>query len=682
MLAIRRSNDYRALFHRHIQPMYIYELGTLRVLDVNDAACNLYGYSRTAFLRLTVADLIPSEDDALFREALRHRTTGPAATSLWRHRRADGGLFYVDITSNGLTFEGKPARIVEALDASRRLAVSRALSDSRAALAEAQALAHLGTFETDFATGDMRWSPELFRILGVDPARERPRPLHEFDHPADCAAIAAEIDRARLERDIYTIEHRIVTRDGRERCVFERGRFSYELGTARRLIGAVLDITDQKITQDRLRHLAERDSLTGLANRMLLRERLSSAIERAALENRIVGVVYIDLDRFKTINDTMAHGTGDEFLRELAARLRRVVGSRGTVARPGGDEFIILVDPLENEEAGIAFANILLAEIARPLAYESVHLVVTASIGLALFPRDGTSPDALLRNADTAMYAAKARSGNVIEVYTPQLHLRALAELELEGELRIALESETLQVAYQPIVEAATGKIIALEALARWTQDGREVEPSDFIPLAESRGLILRLGRFILGQATHTARQLLDAGHDLTMCVNISPWQFRDRDFGEDVREALERSGLPAARLQLEITESAYLGADSDLDNIGTIEQLGVRLSIDDFGTGYSSLSYLKRLPVDSLKIDRSFISDIVEDTADQGIVRAMIAVASTLGLSVIAEGVETAAQADFLRELGCTHFQGFYFARPMLLGPLRALLSQTSPER
>jgi len=675
MLAIRRPNDYRALFHRHIQPMYIYEVGTLRVLDVNDAACNLYGYSRTEFLRLTLSELIPSEEDALFREALRQRTTGPAATSLWRHCRADGSVFYVDITSNGLTFEGKAARIVEAVDASRRLAVSRALSDSRAALAEAQALAHLGTFETDFSTGDMRWSPELFRILGVDPARERPRQLHEFDHPADCAAIAAEIDRARLERDVYTIEHRIVTRDGRERCVFERG-------TARRLIGAVLDITDQKLTQDRLRHLAERDSLTGLANRMLLRERVNAAIEAADAEKRILGVVYIDLDRFKTINDTMAHGTGDEFLRELAARLRRVVGSRGTVARPGGDEFIILIDPLESEAAGVAFANTLLAEIARPLAYESVHLVVTASIGLALFPRDGATPDALLRNADTAMYAAKARSGNAIEVYTPQLHLRALAELELEGELRVALESETLQVAYQPIIEAATGKIVALEALARWTQDGREVEPSDFIPLAEARGLILRLGRFVLGQAAQTARQLLDAGHDLTMCVNISPWQFRDRDFGNEIRRVLEMSGLPAAHLQLEITESAYLGADSDLENIGTIEQLGVRLSIDDFGTGYSSLSYLKRLPVDSLKIDRSFIADIVDDTADQGIVRAMIAVASTLGLSVIAEGVETAAQAEFLRELGCTHFQGFYFARPLLPGPLRALLSQSFPER
>jgi len=680
ILGARRTTGYRDVFVRHPQPMWIYETETLRFLDVNEAACEAYGFSREEFLRMTISDIRPEADRALHRYGL--PSDRGASTRLWRHCRADGHVFYADITSSELTFEGKSARIVLAIDATPRLAVSSALSDSRAALAEAQELAHLGSFETDLVSGDMRWSTELFRIFGVDPALERPAYLYEFDHEDDRLAVEAEVERARVERTAYTIEHRIRTRDGRERCVFERGRFFFDADSnePRRVIGAVLDITERKIIEEQLRVLARHDALTNLPNRTLLRERLEEAIARADVRERSVGIYFVDLDRFKMINDTIAHAAGDSLLRELANRLGAAMGTAGTVARPGGDEFIIILDDVEDEVEGIAVGYELLTTIAEPLPHEDTTLIVTASIGLALYPRDGRTADTLLRSADTAMYAAKARGGNAVDVYSSHLHDRAIAERELEHALREALDRDGIDVAYQPIVDAQTGSVTAVEALARWTEDGRVIPPDEFIPLAEETGLIVRLGTSILNGACREAMRLAEAGFAaLTMCVNISTRQFRQTNFAETVQRALSDSGLEAHRLQLEITESAYLSLDSGIRNIGALKKLGVTLSIDDFGTGYSSLGYLKRLPVDALKIDRSFVSDILVDPADQAIVRAIIAVALNLHLAVIAEGVETADHAAYLQGLGCTQLQGFYFARALPPDELLTFLRQPS---
>jgi len=682
MLASRKTNGYRDVFARHPQPMWIYDVETLRFLDVNDAACDAYGYPRAAFLRLTVGDIRPENDRTLVQTLDRHTTAHGATTRLWRHRRADGRTFYVDITSADLLFEHRNARIVLAIDATARLAVSRALSESRAALAESQELAHLGSFETDLISGEMRWSAELFRIFGVDPAIERPGYLYEFDHEDDRLAVEAEVERARVERTAYTSEHRIRTRDGRERFVFERGRFFFDpdANEPRRVIGAILDITDRKTIEEQLRLLAQHDALTQLPNRTLFRERLIEAMLRADANQRSLGVYFVDLDRFKTINDTIAHAAGDRLLRELAARLSAIAGAAGTVARPGGDEFIIVVDDIDDDIEGLAFAYEVLAAVSRPLPYEGSTVTVTASIGLALYPRDGATPDELLRCADTAMYAAKARGGNAVDVYASDLHDRAIAARELERMLREALDRDGLDVAYQPIVDARTGRVTSVEALARWTEDGRSIPPDEFIPLAEETGLILRLGTYIIDRACREAMWLARHGFaEITMCVNISTNQFREPDFAETVRRTLASSGLEAHRLQLEITESAYLSVESGLRNIAALEELGVGLSIDDFGTGYSSLGYLKRLPVDAIKIDRSFVADILIDPADQAIVRAIIAVAQNLGLAVVAEGVETREHADFLRELGCTQLQGFYFARALPLSDLLAFLHQPS---
>ena len=648
--------------------MWVFEIASLRFLDVNEAACAVYGYTRDQFLEMSANEIRPAQDRRLHFEFVHAVDSDrPATPTLWRHKKADGSVFYVDVTSQSIDFHGTPARIVIATDATARLAVSRALSESRAALAEAQELAHLGSFDIDYERDEVRWSAELFRILGVDPARERPRKLYEFDHPADRAIVVAEIDRARKSRTHFTVEHRIVRRDGTERVVFERGQFFYRDDATQpsRGIGAILDITDRKRAEERLRDMAEHDWLTGLPNRALLTERLNAAIARAHEESTTAAVFFVDLDRFKTINDTIAHAAGDRLLRELAARLTTRMDPRVTIGRPGGDEFIVIVESLTDASEGMRLAHQMLATISEPLPYEDTHIVATASIGVAFFPLDGQTPDALLRSADTAMYAAKATGGNAVEAHSMALHAKALAEAELERALRGALDRNAIEVHYQPIIDARTGEVAALEALARWTENGKAISPVDFIPLAEETGLIVRLGSYVLDEACRYAAKIVADYPTITMCVNVSARQFREADFAGRVARALAASGLEPYMLQLEITEGAYISAEEGERQVRELAHLGVQLSIDDFGTGYSSLGYLKRLPVDTLKLDRSFVTAIVSDEADQAIVRAIIAVAENLKLRVVAEGVETAEQAALLLKLGCTYLQGFYFSRP-----------------
>ncbi len=648
--------------------MWVYELASLRFLDVNEAACAVYGYTRDQFMDMSTSEIRPAADRRLHFEFVHAiDSSGPSTPTLWRHKKADGSIFYADVTSQSIDFHGTPARIVIATDATARLAVSRALSESRAALAEAQELAHLGSFDVDYERDEVRWSAELFRILGVDPARERPGKLYEFDHPADRAPVVAEIDRARATRSKYTTEHRIVRRDGTERVVFERGQFFYHDDSSEpsRVIGAVLDITDRKRAEERLRDMAEHDWLTGLPNRALLTRRLNAAIASANEQKTTAAVFFIDLDRFKAINDTIAHAAGDRLLRELAARLTARIDPRVTIGRPGGDEFIVIAESLANAAEGMRIAHELLAAIAEPLPSEDTHIVATASIGVAFFPIDGVTPDALLRSADTAMYAAKATGGNAVEAHSATLHEKALAEAELERALRGALDRDAIAVHYQPIIDAKTGEVAALEALARWNENGKAVSPVDFIPLAEETGLIVRLGSYVLEEACRYAATIVATHPHVTMCVNVSARQFREADFTGRVIRTLAASGLEPWQLQLEITEGAYISGEEGERHVRELADLGVQLSIDDFGTGYSSLGYLKRLPVDTLKLDRSFVTGIVSDEADQAIVRAIIAVAEILKLRVVAEGVETAEQAALLLKLGCSYLQGFYFSRP-----------------
>jgi diguanylate cyclase (GGDEF)-like protein/PAS domain S-box-containing protein len=669
-----QADAFREVFTRNPHPMLVYAVHTLRILAVNDAAVAHYGYPRELFLTMTLDQLRPATAESAglrtYVAALSSSSTDDMLTRTWKQRRADGSETVVDVSSASLAFNGVPARMLVFVDAGNRDATEAALRRSRTLLAEAQQLAHLGSWEMDLRTRQISWSAELYRILGVDYARGEVAMLHEFDHPDDRELVRAAIERAQDDRQPYKIDHRIVTRDGRERYVQEQGQFFYDAsGQAYRIVGALLDITDRKLAEERLVYLAHHDALTNLPNRTLLAERLQRSLTRAQRRSRAVAVLFVDIDRFKSVNDSIGHNGGDAVLRAVGKRLHEMLRPGDTIARPGGDEFIIVLDDLAKPgDAGI-IAEKILATITKPIRAADTELVVSASIGIALAPADGTITDDLLRNADAAMYVAKNRGGDTIEVFNPAIRQSAIEQLAIETALRAALERNQISLAYQPIVDAYSGSLIAFEALARWNDPERGViPPGIFVNVAEEMGLTVRLGEYVLERACRRMRRLIErANNELYVSVNVSPRQFREPSFTADVRRILEFCDLPARNLQLEVTENAYIsGVDASIRNINALKRMGIRVTIDDFGTGFSALGYLKRLPVNGIKIDRSFISDILEDPADQGIVRAIIALAENLGLLVVAEGVENEEQVRILRELGCHQLQGFHLGRPI----------------
>jgi len=415
--------------------------------------------------------------------------------------------------------------------------------------------------------------------------------------------------------------------------------------------------------------LARLDGLTGLPNRLLLRERLELALARAERQGGQLAVLFLDLDHFKHINDSLGHATGDRVLQEVGRRLAGAVRKQDMIARMGGDEFILLAPELRHEQDAAQLASKLLQALTEPCRIEGRSFYLSASIGISLYPRDAASADALVANADAAMYRAKASGRNTFEFYTHELTAAATERLRLEAELRDALHGGAIEAHYQPQIDLATGRVIGAEALARWRHpEHGDIAPDRFIPLAKDTGLIVELGESMLRQACHQARLWLDQGAGLQgMAVNVAGEQIQRGDFVAMVRRVLDETGLPPRLLELEVSEGFFLWhGERSIDVLRALGELGVTLSIDDFGTGYSSLAYLKRLPIDKLKIDRSFVRDLPDDEDDAAIARAVVALAHSLGLRVLAEGVETAAQRDFLRRLGCEEAQGFLFGRPV----------------
>ncbi|BCA78992.1 EAL domain-containing protein [Desulfuromonas sp. AOP6] len=434
-------------------------------------------------------------------------------------------------------------------------------------------------------------------------------------------------------------------------------------------IGIIRDITERKLYEEKLKHLATHDELTGLANRPLLLDRLEQSLHYARRSGCLVGVLLFDLDRFKVINDSLGHAFGDKLLCTLAKRLMHLVREADTVARLGGDEFVILLaEVAEPEDVGLVASKIL-QHLAEPLWVDNREILVTASLGISLYPKDSDDGATLIRNADMAMYRAKKNKRNSFAFYSPEMNQRILETLELEGALRQALERKEFCLHYQPQVDLASGHIVGCEALVRWQHPERGmVPPDDFIPLAEETGLIVPLGTWVLGEACRQARDWQEQGLlGLSVAVNISGRQFREPDFVATVERICQESGLEPQFLELEITESVVMeNVESAIMTWADLKLLGVSLSIDDFGTGYSSLSYLKQFPIHSLKIDRSFVCDIVTDSNDAAIASSVIALAHTMGLKVVGEGIEAEEQLQFLKEKGCDMGQGYLFSRPL----------------
>jgi len=441
-----------------------------------------------------------------------------------------------------------------------------------------------------------------------------------------------------------------------------------------RLLGVTVDITARKDMEAELAHLARHDGLTGLPNRLTLLDRLDQALVHGARHQRAAAVLFLDLDRFKVINDSLGHGVGDRLLQAVAERLSAGVRDGDTVARLGGDEFIVLLEDMAQPRDAGAVARKILEGFTAPFRINTQETAgqeffFTVSIGISLYPGDGDDPQTLIKNADVAMYRVKERGGNGYQFFTPEMDTRARQRLSLENALHNALERREFVLHYQPQIDLATQRVIGVEALLRWNRPQRGlVAPADFIPLLEETGLIVPVGEWVLHEACAQAGRWRAAGlPPLRVAVNLSARQLRHERFADTVAAALADTGMDQGDLELEITESAVMQqVEASLETLSRVRALGVRLAMDDFGTGYSSLSHLKRLPIDTVKIDRSFVLDVPADENDTAIVQAIIVLAHTLRLEVIAEGVETKEQLAFLRTHGCDAMQGYLFSRPL----------------
>jgi diguanylate cyclase (GGDEF)-like protein/PAS domain S-box-containing protein len=514
-------------------------------------------------------------------------------------------------------------------------------------------------------------NPALARIYGFQSAEQLIESLRDIGRQLyiDPTRRDEFMCQIRARGSVSGFESQVTRRDGTVIWISENARAVNDAeGNLLYYEGTVEDITERKLYEARLERQANYDALTGLANRSLLNDRLEQAILAAGRNGGAPAVVYFDLDRFKFINDSLGHPVGDELLRAVGQRLCGCVREGDTVARLGGDEFVILVNGHGGGGDVQHLAERVLRAVAVPWTTSRGTFNVSCSVGVALYPHDGQDAATLLKHADSAMYRAKELGRNGYQFFTPELNERLTEKLAMQQGLSCALQERQFELYYQPRVLVATGEVLGVEALLRWHIPGQGLlEPDRFIPIAEETGLILPIGRWVLEQACRQALAWQRLGLPLAVSVNVSAVQFQQQGFAQLVADTLRETQLPARRLELELTESLFMqGAARMVDTLRRLKELGLSLAIDDFGTGYSSLSYLKRFAADRLKIDRSFIHDLEEGGDDAVIARTIISLGRSLGLRVVAEGVETAHQLRFLRENGCDEAQGFLYGRPM----------------
>ncbi len=569
----------------------------------------------------------------------------------------------------------------------RRKITAKFIATQQGYLKESQRIAKMGSWELDLATGSFRWSDGMYPLCGVAPGATAPdlRGFLAQVDPAGRAGLRAALEQAASEGSGY-LEYQLHRADGQQLAVAMRCEAVRDKsGKAQTLIGTLRDISERKKAEAQINDLAFFDQLTRLPNRTLFFDRLKQAMAASARSGAFGALLFIDLDNFKSLNDTLGHDVGDLLLKEVAQRLTAAVREGDTVARLGGDEFLVLLPGLSGDaaEAGSGVETVaekILEALGRPYRLKSDAHRSTASIGVALFKGDGATIDELMKQADIAMYKAKDAGRNLTHFFDPTLEAAVKERVALEADLRRALDEKQFLLYYQAQV-AEDGRLIGAEALVRWQHPLRGmVAPGEFIPLAEESGLILPLGYWVL----RTACAQLVAWAErpelarLSVSVNVSPRQFHQIDFVDQVLAVLTITGANPLRLKLELTESLLVENMQDIiAKMSALKAVGVSFSLDDFGTGYSSLSYLKRLPLDQLKIDQSFVRDVLTDPNDAAIARTIVALGQSLGMGVIAEGVETEAQRDFLAGHGCHAYQGYFFSRPLPLDGFEAFATR-----
>jgi diguanylate cyclase (GGDEF)-like protein/PAS domain S-box-containing protein len=655
-----------------------------RWLRVNRKLCEIVGYSREELLQRHFQDITYPDDLTKDLNLMRQVLAGELDhySMEKRYLRKAGGMVWVSLTVSLVrTPAGLPKyfiSVVEDISLRKRTEASLHLSQ------RAMESSGNGILITDCLQPDnplVYVNPAFERITGYSTDEVLGRNCRfllgaDHDQPGTFMLRQAVAEQ---------IEARVVLRNYRK----DGTLFWNELyvapvrdkdGTVTHYVGVQNDISEQKIAEENLRHIATHDSLTGLPNRNLLQDRVSQAIGYAERVKRELAVLFIDIDRFKNINDSLGHAVGDALIVVIAQRLRAAVRIVDTVARVGGDEFVVVLTDLHRESDIDKILASLLAAITQPVAADGHELAVTGSIGISVYPRDGHDVSTLLKNADTAMYRAKDAGRNGYRFYAQEMNANAVDRLRLENDLRNAIRGDELLMYYQPQVDADTGCIVSAEALLRWRHPQLGlISPAEFIPLAEETGLIVSIGEWVLRRVCAQVREWRAHGMaEVRVAVNLSPRQLRQHDLVSVIRGALADYDLSANWLELEITESSLMhNPEEAAALLDELSHLGFRLAIDDFGTGYSSLAYLKRFPLHVLKIDRSFVIDIETNRDSAAIAAAVIALAHSLGLKVVAEGVEQDAQMQYLRSLDCDIAQGYLYGRPMPPDEFRVLMAR-----
>jgi diguanylate cyclase (GGDEF)-like protein/PAS domain S-box-containing protein len=660
-----------------------------KVLEFNRAAESTFGYEREEVIGRELAELIvPPESREAHRRALARWTDegpGPGAGSLLGRTvevhamRAGGELFPAELAISRVDLPGPPLFTACIRDISERRAAEERLRATQSRFRTLVEQLPLAVYidAVDEVSSNIYTSPQLEPMLGytVDEWQSDPLLFVRTLHPDDRDRALAAHAHTHSTREPLSIDYRLIARDGRVIWVHDEARVVDGGDGAPVLQGYLLDITERRAMDELLRQQAFEDPLTGLANRALFADRVQHALELREQSGGQTAVLFLDIDDFKRVNDTLGHPAGDTLLCEAGARLRAALSPSHTVARLGGDEFAILVEEDLDPAAVADVAERLLSALQEPFSIQGSELFVTASVGIAV----GDDAEELLRSADVAMYRAKASGKAQHRFYNPTMDEALLGRLELIAELRQADLAEELVLHYQPAVDLRTSAIVGVEALVRWQHPTRGLlAPGEFIPAAEETLLIDGIGRWVLEEACRQAARWRQELGDRApvMGVNVSARQLERAVLIDDVRAVLQESGLDPSDLTLEITESALAhGHDEARAGVRALQELGVRLALDDFGSGYSSLSLLQELPVDILKVDRSFVEGIETTGRRTALLRAIVEIARALGLIVVAEGVENARQAAALRRLGCPLAQGFYFARPLPEAEIDALL-------
>lgn len=528
--------------------------------------------------------------------------------------------------------------------------------------------AQIGDWHIDLATGKNVRSPIHDQCFGYsEPIKDWSVEIAlEHIHPDDRLRVQAAFDEAVAHLSPFHFEFRVIWPDESLHWISAHGNVYSDEGTPRHVAGIVFDITERRQSEDKLRHAALHDALTGLPNRAMLFEYAERLFPHNKRNHRCAAMLFVDLDRFKPINDTYGHEIGDKLLREIAKRLASHLRAEDMVTRLGGDEFVILLQDVGDSNYTAEVARHIIQRMNEPFHVNGLVLSMSASIGISVFPQDAQNIDTLISQADAAMYQAKQIGRNTFQFYAPELDSGVRLQLSIEQQLKMALHASSFHLCYQPVLDLISGDVVSVEALLRWPYD--DIGPDRFVPIAEATGIITPIGRWVLQEASRQYKAWIANGlPPIPIAVNVSPVEFRDKDFASRFTTLMEEFEIDADALQLELTETAVMDdVEHAIEVLSQLQQLGVKILLDDFGTGHSSLSYLASLPLDKIKIDKSFVSKFETDVASRAITDAMLALGHTLNLDIVAEGIESSSALDYFRKHGCQQAQGFLISKPM----------------